>query len=74
MKKRPFQLIDRDKPAKGLRRTKYPWDKITTGRPLFIRARKMQDVSSSAYAAARRMGLRFTLRRVDGGVEVHLAS
>lgn len=73
MKKR-FQLIQRDKPAKGLRRTKYPWHQIATGRPLFIRAKKMQDVSSSAYAAAKRMGLRFTLRRVEGGVEVHLAS
>ena len=70
---RPFKIRTGSTPPRGRKRSFYPWEKVKPGKPLFLEAERMQDVSSTAYAAAKRLGVRFTLRKVNGGVEVHLA-
>jgi hypothetical protein len=38
---------------------------------LIVRNRKLASIASSAYAAARRLGVRFTVRQIGKDVEVH---
>lgn len=71
---RDFKLTRRQVPPRGRKKSVYPWERVKPGRPLLISARKMQDVSSTAYAAAKRLGVKFTLRKVAEGVEVHLVA
>lgn len=70
---RPYEVVEGKKPTRPSKRSTYPWSEVVQGRMLLLKARKIQDVSSTAYSAARRLGVRFTLRSVEGGVEVHLA-
>jgi hypothetical protein len=68
-----FTMVTKKTPKRGMRRSRYPWSEIAHGKPLFIKVTKMQQISSTAYSAARTLGVRFTLRKVEGGVEVHLS-
>lgn len=67
-----FTMVTKPTPKKGMRRPKYPWDQISPGRPLKFKVDRVQAISSTAYSAARSLGVRFTLRKVADGVEVHL--
>ena len=42
----------------------YEWHKIKAGKPMQIRNRTLASVASCAYAAGRRLGVRFALRTV----------
>ena len=66
-------MVTKKTPKRGMRRSRYPWSEIAHGKPLFIKVTKMQQISSTAYSAARTLKVRFTLRKVEGGVEVHLS-
>jgi len=68
----PFRVLEKKPLPRLTKRCKYPWVEVVAGKPILIMAKKIQNVSSTAYAAARRRGVRFTLRSVSGGVEVHL--
>lgn len=68
-----FTMVTKTTPKRGMRRSRYPWSEIAHGKPLFIKVTKMQQISSTAYSAARTLKVRFTLRKVEGGVEVHLS-
>lgn len=53
---------------------KYAWYKVAPGKPLKIPGKTMSQIASTAYAAARRLGVRFALRSGKNCVTVYLAS
>ena len=66
-------------PPGSNRRTTYDWGQVgipSKDGPTFlvIVGRKTHDVSSTVYAAARRLGKRFSIRQRGPDVEVHLAT
>jgi len=70
----PFRVLEKKPIPRLTKRCKYPWGEVVAGKPILIVSKKIQHVSSTAYAAARRRGVKFTLRSVNEGVEVHLSA
>lgn len=68
-----YEVLKNKKTPRISKRSRYPWHMVKKGQPILLKDRRIQHVSSTAYAAARRLGVVFTLRTVEGGVEVHLA-
>lgn len=50
----------------------YPWSQISRGKPLRIEDRTLSSVASCAYAAAKRLGKKFSLRTVKDGKRTHV--
>lgn len=68
-----FKVLKNKQTPRISKRSRYPWHLVKKDQPILLKDRRIQHVSSTAYAAARRLGVVFTLRSVEGGVEVHLA-
>jgi len=59
-------------PARKGRQSKHPWSDLLKKGRILIRGRKVHNISSTVYAAARRMKKRFAVRAHPDGVEVYL--
>jgi len=68
--KNEIEFVKKPVPER-FRYQRYPWEKIKQGLPMIVRNRKLASIASSAYAAARRLGVRFTVRQIGKDVEVH---
>lgn len=57
-------------------RAKYPWREMAVGQSFFVKNRSgdgrrtHQHMCSVAWAAKKRLGMKFSTRRVEGGVRV----
>lgn len=71
--KNEIEFVNKPVPAM-LRHQKYQWVRIKKGTPMVVRNKRTSQIASSAYAAAKKLGLRFTVRQVGKDVEVHYLS
>lgn len=70
--------IDKGIPVPALRTrvSKYPWPSMAVGDSFFVEATaeemkaRLASISRGATAAAKKLGVQFTVRKVDGGVRV----
>lgn len=60
-------------PRKG-RSPKHPWDKLLKVGKIVIPNRKVHSVSSTIYAAAKRLGKRFSIRTEGPDVAVYVVA
>ena len=62
--------IEKNIPMPARTRTsKYPFDKLTVGDSFFVQAKK-GTLAAAANSAAKRLGWKFSVRVVEGGVRV----
>lgn len=61
-------------PARKGRLSKHPWSDLLKKGRILIRGRKVHNISSTVYAAAKRFKKKFAVRSHPDGVEVYLVS
>lgn len=52
------------------RRSKYPWVELDIGQSFMVKDALLRSMSSTACHAGKRLGKKFIVRTVDGGVRV----
>lgn len=54
----------------GTRKSKYPFAEMEMNDSFFVPERTTKQFAPTAYGAAKKLGRKFTLRNVEGGVRV----
>lgn len=50
--------------------SKYPWTQMQVGDSFFVAGKTVKSFSGNTYSAGKRLGQKYSVRSVDGGIRV----